>query len=83
VGFSRIRPTRWRENVGWLARGFKWVRPTHLACYDLDTRQVLAEIDLEPHGLNAVFSILPAPDTNTLSAALPPGAELTNGSCGR
>ena len=60
VGFSRIRPTKWRNNVGWLVRGFKDARPTHIACYDLAKRECVVEIDLEPMGLNAVYSIFPA-----------------------
>lgn len=60
VGFSRIRPTKWRENVAWLMRGFKDSRPTHIACYDLDKGECVVEIDLEPMGLNAVYSIFPA-----------------------
>jgi hypothetical protein len=34
--------------------------PTRIACYDLAAGSLLWEVDLEPHGLNAVFSILPA-----------------------
>lgn len=60
VGFSRIRPTKWRENVTWVARGFKHVHPTHIACYDLAKRECLVEINLEPMGLNAIYSIFPA-----------------------
>jgi hypothetical protein len=60
VGFSRIRATKFRENVGWIARGFRRDRETRIACYDLDRRQCVAEIDLEPTGLAAVYSILPA-----------------------
>ncbi len=60
VGFSRIRPTKWRENVAWLMRGFKDSRPTHIACYDLAERECIVEIDLEPMGLNAIYSIFPA-----------------------
>jgi hypothetical protein len=60
VGFSRIRPTKWRENVGWALRGFKDARPTHIACYDLSKNECVAEIDLEPMGLNVVYSIFPA-----------------------
>lgn len=59
VGFSRIRPTKWRENVTWVARGFKHVHPTHIACYDLKKRECLVEVDLEPMGLNAIYSIFP------------------------
>ncbi|HKB93850.1 MAG TPA: hypothetical protein VKC62_06440 [Gaiellaceae bacterium] len=61
VGFSRIRPTRFRANVAWAARGFRPSKPTHVACYDLRRRECLVEIDLEPAGLSALYSILPAP----------------------
>ena len=59
VGFSRLRPTKWRENVSWVLQGFKGVAPTHIACYDLERRRCITEINLETHGLNAVFSIFP------------------------
>jgi hypothetical protein len=59
VGFSRIRPTRFRANVAWAARGFRQSKPTHIACYDLARRECTAEIDLEPTGLSALYSILP------------------------
>ena len=62
VGFSRIRPTKWRENVTWLMRGFKYVQPTHIACYDLKKNECVQEINLEPMGLNAVYSIFPVAD---------------------
>ena len=61
VGYSRIRPTKARENVAWLMRRFKHVRGTHIACYDLNTRTCITEIDLESAGLNAVFSIFQTP----------------------
>lgn len=60
VGFSRIRPTRFREAVSWVRQGFKASRATHIALYDLAAGRCLAEIELEHFGLNAVFSILPA-----------------------
>jgi hypothetical protein len=59
VGFSHIRPTRLRENIAWVARGFRRVLPTRIACYDLARRRCVAAIDLQSHGLNAVFSIFP------------------------
>jgi hypothetical protein len=62
VGFSRIRPTKWRENVTWLVRGFKSVKPTHIACYDLAKRECVAEVNLETMGLNCVYSIFPVSD---------------------
>lgn len=60
VGFSRIRPTRFRQNVAWAARGFRQSKPTHIACYDLARRECVVEIDLEPAGLSALYSILRA-----------------------
>jgi hypothetical protein len=62
VGFSRIRATKIRENVGWIAHGMKRVCPTHMALYDLSKGECLHEVDLESHGLSAVFSILPVTD---------------------
>jgi hypothetical protein len=59
VGFSRIRPTKFRQAVSWVRQGFRPSRPTHIGLYDLERRQCLAQIQLEEHGLNAVFSILP------------------------
>jgi hypothetical protein len=59
VGFSHIRPTRLRENVAWVMRGFRTVLPTRIACYDLVRRRCVAMIELQSHGLNAVFGIFP------------------------
>ena len=59
VGFSRLRPTKFRENVSWVTKGFKTILPTRIGCYDLSTRECLEVVDLEPFGLNAVFSVLP------------------------
>jgi hypothetical protein len=61
VGFSRIRPTKFRENIAWVARGFKQSRPTHVARFDLARGRCVEWIDLEPAGLGAVFSVLPVP----------------------
>ena len=59
VGFSRIRPTRFRENVSWIARGLQRDRPTRIACFNLASRACVVEIELESMGLGAVYSILP------------------------
>ena len=64
VGFSRIRPTRFRSHVSWVKHGFKTVglhgtRPTRIARYDLNSGQCLQEVDLESMGLNAIFGIYP------------------------
>ena len=60
VGFSRLRLTKIRENVSWVRRGFRRQLPTRIACYDLTTRRCVQEIDLQGHGLDAIFSIFPA-----------------------
>jgi hypothetical protein len=64
VGFSHFRPTKIRENVGWLTHGLRKGKPTHLACYDLSRGRCVAEINLEAHGLSSIFSILAVPSTS-------------------
>ncbi|MEO8246840.1 MAG: hypothetical protein ABI622_06920 [Chloroflexota bacterium] len=61
VGFSRIRPTKFRENVGWVARGFRRDIGTHIGLYDLESGECLQQIELEKYGLSAVFGIYPVP----------------------
>ena len=61
VGFSRIRPTKVRENVGWVARGFRRDLGTHVGLYDLVSGKCLEQVALEQYGLSAVFGICPAP----------------------
>jgi len=63
VGFTRIRSTRLRENLRWVKTVLHEgtvVKPTHLALFDLVERKCLKEIDLEPHGMNAIYGIYPA-----------------------
>jgi hypothetical protein len=60
VGFSRIRPTKFREAVSWVRQGFSRALPTHIAAYDLERPACVAEINVEAHGLDAVFSLHPA-----------------------
>jgi hypothetical protein len=62
VGFSRIRPTKIRENVGWLVRGLKRDFGTHVGCYDLRTGESVQQIAVEQYGLSAIFGIYRAPD---------------------
>jgi len=59
VGFSRIRPTKLRQTVSWIRAGGAEQAPTRIARYRRRDWVCDAEIDLEPFGLNAVFSILP------------------------
>jgi hypothetical protein len=62
VGFSRLRFSRFRKNLSWMRRGFRpsYVHhnPTRIVRFDLERRRLLCEVDLETHGINAVFSIL-------------------------
>ena len=62
VGFSRIRPTKFRENVGWVLRGLKRDFGTHVGCYDIASGKSLAQFALEDQGLSAVFGIYFAPE---------------------
>jgi hypothetical protein len=58
VGFTRIRSTRFKENLLWAKHGFESRnKPTHISLYDLATKKCLDEIDLEPYGMAAVFSV--------------------------
>jgi hypothetical protein len=63
VGFTRVRKTRFRENILWVRDIFRagmTEKATHLALYDIVDRRCLQEFDLEEHGMNIIFSILPA-----------------------
>ena len=63
VGFSRIRKTRFEENILWVKRILRegtLAGPTHIALYDIAGKRRLQEINLESHGMNVIFSILPA-----------------------
>jgi hypothetical protein len=64
VGFSHIRPTKFRENIGWVAHGFRRAMPSNVACYDLENGVCLRQVDVERHGLDAVFSVFPAPGSS-------------------
>ena len=61
VGFTRIRKTKFKENINWVKHAFHDVeRPTRIALYDIAAKKCLKEIDLEKHGMNVLFSVLPA-----------------------
>lgn len=64
VGFSRLRPTSVQKNVWWVKRKVLNAEsseklPTRIAIYDLEEERFCWEYDLEPCGLNAIFSIHP------------------------
>ena len=77
VGFTRIRQTRFKENLLWAKNGFETRRkPTHIALYDLASKRCVDEIDVEPHGLAVLFSVHNAAtaDTSDRTLARPVGA---------
>ena len=68
VGFSRIRSTRFKENLVWAKQGFETrKKPTHIALYDLAKKQCLDEIDVEPFGIDVLFSLHSAAAANPTS----------------
>jgi hypothetical protein len=61
VGFTRVRKTKFTENVLWIKHAFKEKEsPTHIALYDIVKKKCLQEIDIERHGMNVIFGIYPA-----------------------
>jgi hypothetical protein len=57
VGFTRIRPTKFRENLNWVRHPKRALRPSHVALYDLESGCCVEEIETEPHGIGVVFTI--------------------------
>lgn len=71
AGFTRVRPTKFRENLEWIRNGAQRHKPSHIALYDLERRSCVEEIGLEPHGIGVVFSMfnaLAAGDSRPLPA---------------
>jgi hypothetical protein len=63
IGFTRVRKTKFRENLIWMRSIFRdgmHEKPSHLALYDTVRLDCIQEFDLESHGLNVIFSIFPA-----------------------
>lgn len=62
VGFSRIRPTQFKQNLAWLRAPLNRPEPppTRVTAYDLHGERELRAWSLEEHGMSAVFSVLPA-----------------------
>lgn len=60
VGFSRIRATRLRQTVSWIRTRGDTPAPTRIARYGSVNYVLQDSIDLEPFGVNAVFSIVPS-----------------------
>ena|SRR5579863_146963 len=63
VGFTRVRPTKFVENIAWIKDGnTNRTKPSRVALYDLQSRRCEQEIELEPHGIGVVFSLLAIPN---------------------
>ena len=61
VGFTRVRKTKFIENVLWVKHSFKDSgKPAHIALYDIVERKCLQEIDIERFGMNVIFGIYTA-----------------------
>ncbi len=61
VGFTRVRPTKFRENLNWVRQQKRTHRPSHIALYDLQSGSCLEEIETEPHGIGVVFTLFQPP----------------------
>jgi hypothetical protein len=59
VGFTRVRPTIFKENLAWIRNGASRHKASHIALYDLEKSECVQEIALEPHGIGVVFSLFP------------------------
>jgi hypothetical protein len=60
VGFTRVRPTKFKENLAWIRNTGARHKPSHIGLYDLRDQKCLREIALEPHGIGVVFSMFRA-----------------------
>ena len=64
VGFTRVRPTKFIENVSWIKHGAQYLhRASHIALYDIEANKCVNEIEIEPHGIGVLFSLLAAPQS--------------------
>ena len=61
IGFSRLRPTKFQDNLRWVKHklGGKGhgLAPTRIAVINVKTSRKVWELDLEPSGMNIVFSV--------------------------
>jgi hypothetical protein len=83
VGFTRIRSTRFKENLVWAKHGFETRnKPTHIALYDLVNKKCLDEVDVEPYGLAVLFSVHDAEGMSARESMLarPVGAQASRDS---
>ena len=61
IGFTRVRKTKFTENVMWIKHAFRdKEKPTHIALYDIVEKKCLHWLNLEDYGMNVIFGIHPA-----------------------
>ena len=69
VGFTRVRKTKFMQNINWVKHAGKDPgKPARIALYDIYAKKCVKEIDVERFGLNVVFNMLPVP---TLDSPMP------------
>jgi len=61
VGFTYVRPTKFKENLAWIKNGMVKRKPSHMALYDFERETCVQEIPLEPHGIGVVYSMFHVP----------------------
>jgi len=57
VGFTRIRPTKFRESVSWARHPTRPPRGSHISLYDLESGTCLEDIQTEPYGIGVVSNL--------------------------
>jgi hypothetical protein len=57
VGFTYVRPTKFKENLAWIKSGMVKRKPSHIALYDFEREVCVQEMPLEPHGIGVVYSM--------------------------
>jgi hypothetical protein len=68
MGFSRLRYTRWGDNVSWLKGGVNAIKeminnPASIALYNHKRGKILWNMRLDVFGISAIFSIHPGPSS--------------------
>ena len=88
VGFSRVRPTKFRENLNWIRQLGQSHRGSHVALYDLERETCIEDIETEPHGVGVIFTMFqpqsaPAEIARSPRSDEPDSVELLSGNSER
>ena len=71
LAFSRLRPTRLKQNLSWLRRPLGKApepKPSRLVAYDLEGGRKLRTYPVESVGISSIFSVLPERDPTAARA---------------